>query len=85
MEQTVVQSLFSLTFLQMGDCQSIVMDIIEELWERLNLTEEEDVAINIGDDKLGGVQRKGNLCFIGKIWIDRSIGRSIIESAMVKI
>lgn len=30
-------------------------------------------------------QQKGDLCLIGKIWVDRAIGRSIIEGIMSKI
>lgn len=56
------------------------------MWEMLQLTEEEDTAIDMDDEALEEeVTKKGDLCLIGKVWVDRSIERGIIDSVMAKI
>lgn len=37
---------------------------------RLQLTEEEDVEIALGDEDTEVAQKKGDLCLIGKSWDD---------------
>lgn len=59
------------------------MENLEEMWDRLQLKEEEeDKEIEINDEELERVQRKGDLCLIGKIWVERKISKSTIEAAM---
>lgn len=41
--------------------------------------------IDIGDEDVEEVQRKGDLCLIGKIWVNCIIRKGIIESMMTKI
>lgn len=60
------------------------MEHIAKMLEKLQLTEE-DTAIDIEDEALEEVTKKGDLCLIGKVWVDRSIGRGIIEAVMTKI
>lgn len=55
------------------------------MWEMLQLSEEEDTAIDIDDEALEEVTKKGDLCLIGKVWVDRSIERGIIDSVTAKI
>lgn len=61
------------------------MDNLEELWGTFNLTEAEDVVIEISKEDVEDVCKKGKLCLVGKVWTDRMINRSLIESAMNKI
>lgn len=61
------------------------MEKIEELWDKLQLIEEEDVAITFDDEGVEEIQKKGDLCLIGKIWMERIINRGIIESTMANI
>lgn len=60
------------------------MEMIEELLERLQLMEEEDTTIDISDEELEGVQHKGDLCLIEKIYIELMVERTTIEAAMSK-
>lgn len=46
------------------------MERLEELSGQLNLMEEEDLAIELEGNVKTEVQRKGECCPIGKIWID---------------
>lgn len=62
------------------------MKNIDELWKKLQLTEEEGNNIDIADEEVEEVQRKGNLCLlIGKVWVDRAIGQGVVEVIMLKI
>ncbi|XP_042952214.1 uncharacterized protein LOC122289295 [Carya illinoinensis] len=60
------------------------MEGLEGMWENLRLTEKESSLI-----KLGGMEErmreKGGNSLVGKIWIDRQIGREFVESTMGKI
>lgn len=61
------------------------MDKMEELWEKLQLNEEEEAEIEIPTEEVEQVQEKGALCLIGKLWVDRVRNRGVIKSAMDKI
>lgn len=61
------------------------MENIEELWERLQLRKDGDFAIDIGDDKVEVVQKKRDRCLIENVWVDRYIGKVIIEVTTTKI
>lgn len=61
------------------------MDKIEETWGQMKLTEEEDAQIDLEGEAMEDIQRKGERCLIGKICIERSIGRAILKSTMAKI
>ncbi|XP_042969125.1 uncharacterized protein LOC122301818 [Carya illinoinensis] len=61
------------------------MENLQALWGNFRLSEEEDTAITLENEATREVQRKGELCLIGKIWMDRSIGKNIIEATMAKI
>lgn len=54
------------------------MDFLEEFWEKLNLMEEEDVAIIIEESATLAVQKKGELCLVGKIWNNCAISKAVI-------
>lgn len=47
------------------------MDDMDDLWGRLQLTEEEEADIEITADKMEYVRQKGDLCLIEKLWVDR--------------
>lgn len=61
------------------------MDDLEILWEQLQLTGEEDLAIDIKEEKVEDAQRKVDLCLISKVRGDRVLGKNIIETTMAKI
>lgn len=61
------------------------MQKIEELRNQLQLTEDEDKAIEFNEDKLEEAQHKGDIYLIGKIWVKRMIDRTFIEAIMVKL
>lgn len=46
------------------------MENITAQWEKLQLTEEEDVAIDIAEDAVEEATRKGDLSLIGMVWVD---------------
>lgn len=45
----------------------------------------EETTVEIIEEDVEEVGQKGEFCLIGKIWVDKNIGKSIIESAMGKI
>lgn len=61
------------------------MENLEAMWVTLKLMEEEDKEIEITEDEMEDVRRKGELCLIGRVWVDIQIGRGVIETAMNKI
>lgn len=61
------------------------MDKMEELWGKLQLTEEEEVKIEIPTEEVKQVQEIGALFLIGKLWVDRVIHSKVIEFEMGKI
>lgn len=44
---------------------------IEKLWDQLQLNEDENSAIDIGEEEFEEVQCTGDLYLIGKIWTCR--------------
>lgn len=61
------------------------MDGVEALWDKLQLSEVEDDIVEISKEDIEVARQKGEFCLVGKIWVDRSIGKPVIESAMGKI
>ncbi|XP_041011254.1 uncharacterized protein LOC121255023 [Juglans microcarpa x Juglans regia] len=61
------------------------MERIEEMWGHLKLTKDEDEPIELEEEAREEVHRKCEWCLIGKFYMERSIGRAIVESTMVKI
>lgn len=49
------------------------------------MIEEEDSAIDIADEGEDDVRKKGDLYLIGKIWVDCTIRRGLLESMMSKV
>lgn len=43
------------------------MENLEAMWGTLKLTEEEDKEIEITEDEVEDVRRKGELCLIGRV------------------
>lgn len=46
------------------------MENLKDLWSNLNLIEAEDQEIEIIEEEVEDVRRKGALCLIGKVWSD---------------
>lgn len=61
------------------------MDNMEELWDKLHLTDEEAINIKITEDEVEIARRKRNLCLLGKLWINRVINKGVVEAYMGKI
>ncbi|KAF5445787.1 hypothetical protein F2P56_034811 [Juglans regia] len=59
------------------------MEELEEVWERLKLNEEENVpiSINVGEEFLSKAKRS----LVGKIIVDRTIGKEVVRRTMEKI
>ncbi|XP_041009439.1 uncharacterized protein LOC121253498 [Juglans microcarpa x Juglans regia] len=61
------------------------MEELEELWEQMKLTEEEMETIELNEEDAEVVIKKGELCLVGKVCVDRVISKSVIMSIMSKI
>ncbi|XP_035543563.1 uncharacterized protein LOC118347656 [Juglans regia] len=61
------------------------MDKLHEMWENFQLNEEEGAAIDIEEEGIPKVLRKGDRSLISKIWSDRQIGKNIVETTMAKV
>lgn len=61
------------------------MEGLEASWGHLNLTEEEDVVIDLAGKATAEVQNKGERCLIGKIWTDLAINKNVVEATMAKV
>ncbi|KAF5454944.1 hypothetical protein F2P56_024573 [Juglans regia] len=61
------------------------MEEMETKWERLQLTEEEDQEVVVGDDILDELSEKGDRSLVGRVMVERSIGRGVIETTMAKV
>lgn len=46
------------------------MENLEDLWSNLNLIEAEDQEIEIIEEEVEDVRKKGALCLISKVWGD---------------
>lgn len=75
----------NLVSVRLGLGKVVSMDNMEELWGKLQLTEEDEVDIEITKEEVEVVRKKGALCLIGKLWMDRVINKGVIEAAMDKI
>lgn len=61
------------------------MEGMEEMWEKLQLTTEEDQYITINEEDLEVPQPKSDCYLVKKVWIECSIRQKIIEGVMGKI
>lgn len=57
-------------FHPVSDRDNGTMDNMEELWGKLRMIEEEEAIIEITEDEVEHVRRKGDLCLVGKLWMD---------------
>lgn len=58
------------------------MEQLESLWEGLKLNEKEKVVME--EEHWEEVENSKELCFIWRIWIERTIGKYTIETIMAK-
>lgn len=61
------------------------MEILEESWQKLNLSNEEECKIEVDVGKLMEENGKGELSFIGKLYAEITISKEIIRNSMMKI
>ncbi|XP_042954547.1 uncharacterized protein At4g02000-like [Carya illinoinensis] len=57
---------------------------LEDLWENLKLTEEECSEIDLGEMD-AKIRVEGSRSLIGKVWVDRQIGKDIVEKTMARV
>lgn len=58
---------------------------MEERWDKLLLSREEDELINLGEDLSGDDKIKESQSLIGKVCADQSIGKDIMKTTLGKI
>lgn len=61
------------------------MNDLEEKWERFCLTEEEGEATIIDDVVSEEILFKEDCTLVGKICMERNIGREVLEATMMKV
>lgn len=61
------------------------MDGVEDLWDKLQQLKTEEAKVEISEDDVEEVQQKGEFFLVGKIWVDKSIGKLVIKLAIGKI
>ncbi|XP_042974687.1 uncharacterized protein LOC122306320 [Carya illinoinensis] len=61
------------------------MDELEHRWNNLRLSEEEEVVLDFPFGEAEDVQRKGQRNLIGRICLERVVGKEIVSNAMGKI
>lgn len=54
-------------------------------WQKLSLTSEEDLVIDIEGKALEDTEKELNTCLIGKLLLNRSINGEIIQSTFTEI
>lgn len=61
------------------------MEGLEELCGNLCLTEEEKVGIELESESEDAVREKGDISLIGKVCMERVIGKEVLASTLGKI
>ncbi|XP_042941294.1 uncharacterized protein LOC122275977 [Carya illinoinensis] len=61
------------------------MDDLEDRWDKLQLTEEENAVIDLNAVHLGRVKAKGDKSLVGKLISDRKVNKEVIRSTMNNI
>lgn len=61
------------------------MEELEEIWDRLKLTDNENKSVNISIGKFEEVRRKGEQNLVGKVCSKRMIGKEVVCTIMAKI
>lgn len=61
------------------------MNVLEEMWQYLNLTKDEDNEILIKKNKVMEGNNMGNLCLVGQVIAEQNINKEIIHNMMKKI
>lgn len=58
---------------------------MDEIWHRLSPNEEEEVAIIVTEDKLVEKLKKWSNSLMGKLHVERTISKDILQNTMKKI
>ncbi|KAF5472196.1 hypothetical protein F2P56_004583 [Juglans regia] len=61
------------------------MNELEKRWESMKLTEEESKCIDLDDEIPEELKNKEDCSLVGKVWVERSISRMVIENTMAKV
>ncbi|XP_042958054.1 uncharacterized protein LOC122293569 [Carya illinoinensis] len=61
------------------------MDDLEDRWDKLQLTEEENAVIDLNAVHLGRVKAEGDKSLVGKLISDRKVNKEVIRSTMNKV
>lgn len=61
------------------------MEEIENRWCKLSLTVEEDAIINMPDESIRESERKGERSLVGKLYMERIIGKEVLAATLGKI
>lgn len=62
-----------------------MVEDIQDKWSRLSLIEEENFLLELNEDGVAETQKKGDRSLVGKVYIDRLIGREVLASTLAKI
>lgn len=61
------------------------MNELEKKWENMKLMEEETKCIDLDDEIAEELKNKEDCSLVGKVWVERSIGKLVIETTMAKV
>jgi predicted molibdopterin-dependent oxidoreductase YjgC len=57
---------------------------MSRLWERFNLMEEEDEEVMAPEVEVEPMVNRGNACVVGKLLADRSVGKEVIRTPLIR-
>jgi hypothetical protein len=66
--------------MEMGD----MTEDVTKMWERFNILEEESVGIKTCDDDFEPLVGRGSACVMGKLLVDRTVGKEIIKTSLIR-
>ncbi|KAF5474654.1 hypothetical protein F2P56_006537 [Juglans regia] len=69
----------------MEEPDGIGMKSLEDQWEKLKLSDEERRVVDVGEDNEEEAWEYGERSIVGKIFLDRTIGRETLSATMRKI
>ena len=57
---------------------------LAELWEKFTLTEVEQDGLEVVEEEVEGISIQGTHCLVGKLILERLIGKDLIQKNMVR-